>query len=339
MSRIKKNLQEVPSGSALRDHRDCWERIALSTVPANRSEIESQVGEFYRNALKCNEPKYIWVDSPRQAKRAQKGIDFDWETGKIIDNMFHDASVQAQKHTAARFVDQALVGLHHPLYADRRSLFWDWMQYGVTHHLRSYAFVDFFVTNIGLFKTLKPWLTVLAGCGGFWFRKETIVLLDTPEILRADDQHRLHCEGGAALRYRDGLDYYFLHGIRVQKKYVFAEANEISMTEVLKQPNSEVRLALISKVGFPQLLGTVRHWTISEAHGNSLLEFRIKGVQFLRALHVRWQDKTGQKETVIPVPSRRSEFGADCPEDIDDCEQVRRWTLGWPKEALAIAET
>jgi hypothetical protein len=57
----------------------------------------------------------------------------------------------------------------------------------------------------------------------------------------------------------------------------------------------------------------------------SLIEFRIKGVQFLRALHIRWQDKTGQKETVIPVPSRRSEFGPDCPEDIDNCEQVRRW--------------
>ncbi|HEV8724457.1 MAG TPA: hypothetical protein VGW77_27885 [Candidatus Binatia bacterium] len=190
-----------------------------------------------------------------------------------------------------------------------------------------------------MFKPLKPWLTVLSGCSGIWFHKGTIVLLDTPEILRADDQHRLHCEGGPALRYRDGLEYYFLHGIRVPKKYVFTEANEIGMTEVLQERNAEVRLALISKVGFSRLLGTVRHWTISEAHGNSLIEFRIKGIQFLRALHVSWQDKTGQKETVLPVPSRRSEFGADCPDDIDDCEQVRRWTLGWPKEAMAVAET
>jgi hypothetical protein len=98
-------------------------------------------------------------------------------------------------------------------------------------------------------------------------------------------------------------------------------------------------MALISKIGFTQLLGTVRHWTISEANGNRLLEFRLKGTQFLRCLHLKWRDKTGDKETVIPVPNRRSYFGRDVPDDIDDCEQVRRWTLGWPKEALAIAET
>jgi hypothetical protein len=39
------------------------------------------------------------------------------------------------------------------------------------------------------------------------------------------------------------------------------------------------------------------------------------------------------------ISHRRSYFGDDVPEDIDDCEQVRHWTLGWPKEALAIAET
>jgi hypothetical protein len=322
-----------------REHRDRWEHIALSTVPANRSEIESNVGEFYRDTLKCDPPKYVWVDSPRQAKRARKDIGSDWDTGKIIDNMFTQASVQVQNHAAARLLGRALAELHHPLYSDQRSPFWDWMQYGVNHHLRDYAFLDFFVTKIGLFKTLKPWLTVLAGCGSFWFHKGTIVLLDTPEILRADDQYRLHCEGGPALRYRDGLEYYFLNGIKVPRKYVLTEANDITLTQVLQQRNAEARLALISKVGFSRLLGTVRHWTISEADGNSLIEFRIKGVQFIRALHVRWHDKTGQKETVLPVPSRRSEFGDDCPVDIDDCEQVRRWTLGWPKEAMAVAET
>lgn len=46
-------------------------------------------------------------------------------------------------------------------------------------------------------------------------------------------------------------------------------------------------------------------------------------------------DKTGSKETIIPVPHRKSYFGTDIPEDSDDCQQVRRWTLGWPREAIA----
>jgi hypothetical protein len=54
---------------------------------------------------------------------------------------------------------------------------------------------------------------------------------------------------------------------------------------------------------------------------------------------VTWRDKTGDKETILPVPRLARQFGEDCPEDVNDCEQVRRWTLGWPKEAIAVAET
>lgn len=57
-----------------------------------------------------------------------------------------------------------------------------------------------------------------------------------------------------------------------------------------------------------------------------------------RALQLTWQDKTGAKETFLPVPRLARQFGEDCPEDVN-CEQVRRWTLGWSKEAMAVAET
>ena len=56
-------------------------------------------------------------------------------------------------------------------------------------------------------------------------------------------------------------------------------------------------------------------------------------------LHLKWRDKTGDKETFLPVPRTMRQFGDDRPDNINDCEQVRRSTLGWPKEALAIAET
>ena len=107
-------------------------------------------------------------------------------------------------------------------------------------------------------------------------------------------------------------------------------------------------MALIQKFGFRRLMDTVKHRRISVSNGNALLEFKIPrqtgsrwdnpNLQF-RVLHVTWRDKTGDKETVIPVPRLARQFGDECPEDINDCEQVRRWTLGWPKEAIAVAET
>jgi len=38
-------------------------------------------------------------------------------------------------------------------------------------------------------------------------------------------------------------------------------------------------------------------------------------------------------------PRTRRQFGQDCPDNINDCEQVRRWTLGWPKDVEILAET
>ena len=79
---------------------------------------------------------------------------------------------------------------------------------------------------------------------------------------------------------------------------------------------------------------------MSKANGNSLIEFKL-GRQYglLRVLHLTWRDKTGSKETVIPVPRTKRQFGRDCPENIDDYEQVRRWTLGWPKDVEILAES
>ena len=45
-------------------------------------------------------------------------------------------------------------------------------------------------------------------------------------------EDRLHCDKGPALGYRNGREFYFLRGIRVPKKYVFAGAKDISLTQV-----------------------------------------------------------------------------------------------------------
>jgi hypothetical protein len=107
-------------------------------------------------------------------------------------------------------------------------------------------------------------------------------------------------------------------------------------------------MALMQKFGFRRLKGIVKHRRISEANGNALIEFKIPAHDekswrnphlHFRVLHVTWHDKNGEKETVIPVPRLARQFGDECPDNTNDCEQVRRWTLNWPKEVVAVAET
>lgn len=129
------------------------------------------------------------------------------------------------------------------------------------------------------------------------------------------------------------------------EKYILTPADQIHFGDMIKERNAAVRLAIIKKFGFRRLMDTIRYRVISRADGNSLMEFTIhptgkrSWVPRFRALQLTWQDKTGAKETFLPVPRLARQFGEDCPEDVNSCEQVRRWTLGWSKEAMAVAET
>ena len=129
------------------------------------------------------------------------------------------------------------------------------------------------------------------------------------------------------------------------EKYILTPADQIHFGDMIKEQNAAVRLAIIKKFGFRRLMDTIRYRIVSTADGNSLMEFTIhptgkrSWVPRFRALQLTWQDKTGAKETFLPVPRLARQFGEDCPEDVNSCEQVRRWTLGWSKEAMAVAET
>ena len=93
----------------------------------------------------------------------------------------------------------------------------------------------------------------------------------------------------------------------------------------------------MSKIGFQRIVRKLKYRIISKANGNSLIEFHF-GNLTVRALHLVWVDKHGEKETILPVPRTREQFGY-YPDNINDCEQVRRWTLGWSKEADVVSET
>lgn len=211
---------------------------------------------------------------------------------------------------------------------------------------REFAFSEFFAFDGGIarLKTLQKLVWVTISCGYFWMYPGLTIFMERPSIFRLDESGRPHCLDGPAVRYPDGSELYAIHGIMVPKKYIDAAPEEIDLRQVLVETNASVRLAIISKVGFPRLMDTARHWVISSAGGNSLLEFRLgttrSGTQFMRALHLKWRDKIGEKETLIPVPRAIGSFGKEFRDiDPEDCEQVRRWTLGWPKDALAVAET
>ena len=69
------------------------------------------------------------------------------------------------------------------------------------------SFYDFFrqVLAIKDCKKLEPLTRLAENCGWWTPYRECAVLQERPELIKFDDTNRLHCEEGAAIRYRDGF--------------------------------------------------------------------------------------------------------------------------------------
>jgi hypothetical protein len=208
------------------------------------------------------------------------------------------------------------------------------------HDAGAFSFYDYFRTVCGVLAgdRLAGLIQITKCCGWWWPYRGLAILTERPCSISRDSRGRLHNENALALEYPDGWGIYAIHGIQVPKKYIETPADLIDPTEVLRERNAEIRAVVISKIGFQRLFRKLKYRLISKANGNSLIEFRVRDLT-VRGLHLVWVDKHGKKETVLPVPRTKEQFGYDYPDNINDCEQVRRWTLSWPKDVAVVAET
>ncbi|MCH8054743.1 MAG: hypothetical protein IH857_01130 [Deltaproteobacteria bacterium] len=383
-----------------------WNRIGLSTAPANREEAERGAVELYQ-AFGHEAPKeFIWFNSFDEAVgllhmgngewlpfgNPQKFSHLNWSLRNWPADFYRTPVIHS--------VDEVIQG----------SVFSQWSMEDLLRMVNRIhnrfelpicygqddtewlARIDFFANVVGIRyrNDLTGLMRIVSSCGFCWLGETKIGFFERPAVLHLDDRHRPHSVDGPAIQYPGGFTMYAIHGVMVPQKYIDNPAEQIDLAEVLQEQNAEVRMAVISKVGFKRLLEAAKqksryleetcpkcgeHFRIvkpkqpqrekgspanvamvlSEANGNSLIELTIgrrrrKGSRWdtnnrgprperIRLLHLTWQDKTGSKETVIPVPLTKRQFGQDCPDDVDDCEQVRRWTLGWGKDVEVVAET
>jgi hypothetical protein len=347
-----------------------WNRIARSTEPWDEDAVEQGIRRFC-TAMDCRQPKrgFWYYTNPVKAYTAA-AFDvggYDWQTkvrtpgihDKYNPNVFNlevsewkircrlNQSFEAPVlQMVEDFMHRNIARHLHPSWIERLSKRErGHRRIGYSQHdARWLAIVDYFATVHGNehCKKLEGLMQAVASCGFVFLLPHKVWYSPRPTVAKFDDQGRLRCEDGPALKYV-GWGFFYLHGVAVDRKYVETAADQLKIEDILKEPNAEVRGVALRKFGLERLLSTAKHRIVSEAGGNSLIEFKLRVGpsynEYLRALRLKWQDKTGDKETMLPVPRLARQFGEDCPENINDCEQVRRWTLGWPKEALAVAET
>lgn len=343
-----------------------WDKIARSTEPWDEEAVEDGIRQFYK-ANGCRQPKrgfwystklagaynhttYRWEDVEKRNPRFGTLDRSEWSIRcylqrsiepsviKIVEEFMHRNVARSLSARRIAELDDARRSMRHKDGAWLRHLIYGqqdapWL-----------AIADYFATVHGNEHCAKlaGLMQAVASCGFIFLSPTNVTYVNRPETAKFDDQGRLHCEDAPAVKYREDWGFFYLHGVATPMNYIQKPIDELKLEEIINERNSAVRMVVMEKFGFARLLASTKNRVISEAAGNELIEIKLRVQEHnerFRVLRLRWQDKIGQKETLLPVPRLRAQFGKDVPDDVDDCEQVRRWTLGWSKEALAIAET
>jgi len=117
-------------------------------------------------------------------------------------------------------------------------------------------------------------------CEWWWPYENFCFVSERPVKTSWDDQSRLHCETGPAVRYDDGYALYAWNGVVVPAHWVEDRKN-LDPNEVIKVDNVEQRAVGAAIVGWPKMLSVLKAKTIDK-HGNpeigELIEMTLPGL-------------------------------------------------------------
>ena len=101
--------------------------------------------------------------------------------------------------------------------------------------------------------SMTPHIELAKACGWavlFW---DWAFISAKPECIHRDEQGRLHCETGPAVRYPDGFASFAIRGVRVPEKVAIAPET-ITISDIEAGSNAEVRRVMIERYGMERYL-------------------------------------------------------------------------------------
>ena len=178
------------------------------------------------------------------------------------------------------------------------------------------SFAAYFARECGIADAakLEPLARLAASAGWCWFFRGAAIITDRPERLCRDEQNRLHCEDGRAIKYRDGFGIYAWHGVRVPDHWIAAK-DTLTAAEVLKEQNLEKRRAGCEILGWARILAELNAKTINtddDPEIGTLVEVDLPadGSRKLKARFCRVRCGTGREFAICVPPTTKTALDA-----------------------------
>lgn len=191
-----------------------WLAIGLSTDRTDKEACKKALAKVYACAGLPAPTEFIFVDSPLEGSK---------EAAKLIQSK----DIQSQLYNAGYGAQDA-----------------NWL-----------AFYDFFKneTEVTGLEPITGLIELAQHCGFWWPFEDTVIVSSKPTEIHMVNKV-LHRDLGAAILYEDGFAVYALNGIRMDKRYVMTPAKDLSVKDVMKEQNVDIRRELLKKIGLERFV-------------------------------------------------------------------------------------
>ena len=259
-------------------YREKWLKIGLSCEPLDFEKAKDAAKRAYAIAGLAAPTRFYHMSSPIGA--AILGTALKNIVGQVGDQVRGRVGAQVwdqvRGRVGARVWDQVWSQVRDQV----RDQVWDqvgaqvWDQvmdqvgdqvgdqvYG-SHDAGWLGFYDFFGAECGIeaIEKLRPLMDLAAVCGWWAPYEHAVIFQDRHNVLRRDDQHRLHCETGPAISYPDGYSLYFWHGTSVPERWITHK--DMSPSDILTHKNVEQRRAGCEILGWDRILDELEAKTL-----------------------------------------------------------------------------
>lgn len=183
------------------------------------------------------------------------------------------------------------------------------------------SYYDFFerigVPGVAGFEPLQKWLRFIrAGVWDVLLFERLAFVSRRPELVKKDDQGRLHNPDGPAVRFRDGFSVHAWRGTTVPAEWIESK-DRVDPSVGLTHPNIEQRRAFCEILGWDRVLANLKPRVIQEDKDpqiGTLIEVDLPDAGASRFLRV--ECGTGRK-FVLPVPN-----------EMKSAREANAWTYG-----------
>ena len=264
-----------------------WIAIGTSTAPVNLEGAKAAICKAYKDVGLKEPTQFHVVDSPMAAIDLIKKLDPSKTPREIFDEM---------------------------IYGNQEA---SWL-----------AFYQFFRDEVGIKEAdaVSNLIELANHCGWLNVYEDVVVFQHRPEVIKFDEQNRLHGETGPAIRFRDGYSVYAWHGVRIPAEWI---ENKASLTPkmALTWENVEQRRCAIEILGWHNVLAGLKSKVIdadNDPEIGTLIEVDIPEIGKERFLKVLCGTK---REFALPVPP-----------DMKTALQAQAWTWNLDKKDFTKPE-